>query len=67
MKASEKWAGEIPKFNTPYGKRQLEKFAKDIEEECAVPEIGFGTFGIIRHTRDHFYQEAKRRNLIQVC
>ena len=58
--AIKNWPSSIPKFNSPEGRLELENFAKSIENECKVPEIGFDHEGIMEHVRDHFYNISRR-------
>lgn len=59
--ASKKWGGCFPKFNNPQSRIELEEFAKEIEKEVAIPDIGFDKQGIMQHIRD-FYNEQRRHN-----
>ncbi|XP_048585017.1 uncharacterized protein LOC125567953 [Nematostella vectensis] len=59
--AMEKWGGQLPKFNTPMMRTQLEKFAKEIEDQCSVPEINFTVDGIMQHTKDFFSEQRRER------
>lgn len=47
--AASKWKDELPKFNTPNAKAELDAFAAEITPECGIPEINFAKEGISKH------------------
>ena len=47
--AASRWKDELPKFNTPSAKAELDAFAAEITPECGIPEINFAKEGISKH------------------
>jgi len=47
--AASRWKDELPKFNTPSAKVELDAFAAEITPECGIPEINFAKEGISKH------------------
>ena len=70
--ATKKWGDNLPKFNSPESKAELEAFAKEITPECSIPEINFNEEGIARHIQTFYseqrrYRKNKKPSSPQVC
>ncbi|XP_020903889.1 uncharacterized protein LOC110242276 [Exaiptasia diaphana] len=53
------WKNDFPKFHTPESKAELLEFAESIEQDCAIPGIGFGIDGICDHIRSYFSEQRR--------
>lgn len=60
VRATEKWPN-MPLFNTPEKKVELQAFAKIIEAECGIPEINFDSEGIAKHIQSYFTEQRRYR------
>lgn len=61
--ATQKWGKQLPKFNTPEKRNELEHFAKEISAEVVLPEVGFGVEDIMQHTKDFFNEQRRQRKI----
>lgn len=64
--ASQRWGSSFPKFHNPQAKLELEEFASEIAEQCAVPEVGFDIAGIIEHIRDYFSEQRRHQKKVSL-
>ena len=61
--AADRWKGiKSPKFNTPQMEAELANFAKEIEAQCSMPEVGFNADGIMKHVQSFFNEQRRYRN-----
>lgn len=70
MLAAAHWTGQaFPKFNTVQKKQELMNFAESIEENCGVPEVGFGKDGIAEHIQSYFNEQRRyqKRVSLMIC
>ena len=58
--ASRRWP-EMPKFNNPLKKAELEDFSAEIAGECGMDDIGFSREGIKQHVRQFFNEQRRSK------
>jgi len=61
--AASRWKDELPKFNTPSAKVELDAFAAEITPECGIPEINFAKEGISKHIQSFFNEQRRYRRI----
>ncbi|KAK2553663.1 hypothetical protein P5673_024887 [Acropora cervicornis] len=61
--AASRWKDELPKFNTPSAKVELDAFAAEITPECGIPEINFAKEGISKHIQSFFNEQRRYRKI----
>ncbi|XP_020898668.1 uncharacterized protein LOC110237427 isoform X1 [Exaiptasia diaphana] len=59
--ANEEFGPSYPKFNTPEMKSKLQRFCDSLEENCAVPQVGFTKDGIMKHVKDYCCEQRRYR------